>query len=150
MVAARPPRPQNRFPVDARSAWWWSTSSAVSRHRFLQRPELNHAGHGGVKFPIYTREVFRGKAFLMSVLSTVGAQHWDHDDHMVGGGWWWLWGSLMMILVLAAIALVAWLIIRSVQSGGGGTRSAREILSERYARGEIDSDEYEERLSKLR
>ena len=71
-------------------------------------------------------------------------------DHMMGGGWWWLWGTLMMIMVLAAIALVVLLIVRSVQAGGGGARSARDILNDRYARGEIDTDEYEERISKLR
>jgi uncharacterized membrane protein len=43
-------------------------------------------------------------------------------------------GTLMMIVVLAAIALVAWLIVRSVQSRAGGARSARDILNERYAR----------------
>jgi putative membrane protein len=92
----------------------------------------------------------RGKAFVMSVLSTVVAQHGNHDDMMGGSGWWWLWGTLMLIVVLAAIALVAWLIVRSVQSRADGARSARDILNERYARGEIDTDEYEERLSKLR
>jgi putative membrane protein len=84
----------------------------------------------------------------MIVLSTLLAQHFDHD-HM-GGGWWLLWGTLMMIVVLAAIALVVWLIVRNVQSGTGSARSARDILNDRYARGEIDTDEYEERMSKLR
>jgi putative membrane protein len=88
----------------------------------------------------------------MSVLSMVLAQHWDHDDMMGGGGSWWLWGTIMMILVLAGIGLVVWLIVRSVQSEGvrRGGQSARDILNERYARGEIDTEEYEERLSKLR
>ena len=87
----------------------------------------------------------------MSVLSTVLAQHWDHDDHMMGGGGWWLWGILMMIVVLAAIAVVVWLIVRSVQYGRWWhTRSPRDILNDRYARGEIDTEEYEERISKLR
>jgi putative membrane protein len=88
----------------------------------------------------------------MNVLSTVLTQRFDHDDMMGGSGWWWLWGTLMMILVLAGIALAVWLIVRSVQSGrpSGGAQSARDILDERYARGEIDTDEYEHRLSKLR
>ncbi len=106
--------------------------------------------NGGVNLAIMLAWSPRGKAFLMSVLSTVVAQHWDHDDMMGGSGWWWLWGTLMMIGVLAAIAVVVWLIVRSVQSGPSGARSARDILNERYARGEIDTDEYEQRLSKLR
>jgi putative membrane protein len=86
----------------------------------------------------------------MSVLATVLAQRFDHDDHMGGGGWW-LWGMLMMIVVLAAIGVVVWLIVRSEHTGGGGTtRSPRDILNDRYARGEIDTEEYEERISKLR
>jgi putative membrane protein len=57
----------------------------------------------------------------------------------------------MMILSIAVIALIVWLIVRSSHhSNAGPSRSARDILSERYARGEIDSKEYEERLSNLR
>ena len=49
------------------------------------------------------------------------------------------------------IALVVWLVVWAVQRRGAGeTRSARDILNERYASGEIEHDEYEERLSKLR
>lgn len=87
----------------------------------------------------------------MSVLAMVLAQRFDHDDNMMNGnGWWWLWGTLMMIVVLAAIGLVVWLIARSVHTGGGGAQSPRDILHDRYARGEIDTEEYEERISKLR
>ena len=89
----------------------------------------------------------------MNTLSTVLAQHFDHDDMMGGSGWWFLWGTLMMIVVLAGIALAVWLIVRTVRSGAArdaGGQSARDILNERYARGEIDTDEYEHRLSKLR
>jgi hypothetical protein len=41
---------------------------------------------------IYTLRGPEGKAFLMSVLSAVVAQHGNHDDMMGGSGWWWLWG----------------------------------------------------------
>ena len=57
----------------------------------------------------------------------------------------------MTIVVLAAIGVVVWVIVRSVHTVGGGTaRSPRDILNDRYARGEIDTEEYEERISKLR
>src|SRR5512132_730451 len=105
---------------------------------------------GWVRAGIYTRVVPKGKAFVMSLLATVLAQRFDHDDHMGGGGWW-LWGMLMMIVVLAAIGVVIWLIVRSVHMGGGGTtRSPRDVLNDRYARGEIDTEDYEERISRLR
>jgi putative membrane protein len=78
------------------------------------------------------------------------AQWHDHMDDGGGAGWW-VWGSLMMILMLGVVALVVWLIVRSTHvTEGGRSSAAREILNERFARGEIDADEYHDRLSKLR
>jgi putative membrane protein len=74
-----------------------------------------------------------------------------HDRMMGGGAGWWVWGVFMMIVMLAIVALVVWLIVRSSHLGAERhSSSAREILSERFARGEIDADEYHDRLSKLR
>ena len=72
---------------------------------------------------------------------------WDHMDGW-GGGWMWLWGSLMMLSWVVIIAAAVWLVSRSRD----GTRPsrAREILDERYARGELTTDEYRERLEQLR
>lgn len=61
-----------------------------------------------------------------------------------GGGFWFgpLWMIVwIVVLALGIAALVRWL----GASGGGAERSvctARNILDERYARGEIDRDEY--------
>lgn len=62
--------------------------------------------------------------------------------------------GLIWILVLGAVAYVVYL---AVARSGGGTRhpsppmnDAEEILRQRFARGEIDRDEYESRLSELR
>jgi putative membrane protein len=75
----------------------------------------------------------------------------DWNDNMMGGngsGWWI---GLMMVLSIAALAVIVWLIARSSHpSGAGPSRTARDILHERYARGEIDSKEYDERLGNLR
>lgn len=72
----------------------------------------------------------------------------------MGAGMWVIW-----LLLIAVIALVIFLVVRA--SGGGtstpgeaqrrpgGRPSAREILDARYARGEIATEEYEERLSHL-
>lgn len=72
-------------------------------------------------------------------------------------GWEWLFLLLVIvgvvILVVVAIALLA-----SRGSGNAlrtqappvGNARARQILAERYARGEIERDEYEERLRTLR
>ena len=75
---------------------------------------------------------------------------WHTGDGM---GWWMLWGALMMVFFWGAIiALVVW----AVQSLGrrddgraqsGATSPARtplEIAKERYARGEIGRDEFEQ------
>jgi putative membrane protein len=72
----------------------------------------------------------------------------DHGWWHGGGGWWWALSPLSTIVVLAAIGLGAWLLIRGL-GGGGGTHRARQLLHERYARGEISTDEYVERLNQL-
>lgn len=61
----------------------------------------------------------------------------------------------MMLFWFAVIVLAVWLVIRLTGARGlfepkpHGTERARDILAERYARGEIDTEEYEQRLSKL-
>ncbi|MDH3683805.1 MAG: SHOCT domain-containing protein [Acidimicrobiia bacterium] len=93
-------------------------------------------------------------ASLTQLLADGGSSgHMDWGD----GGWWMLmfWGP---ILFIGLTGLVAWF-IRSTQGPGAGGRSgahrddpldgARRILAERYARGELDSDEYQERVERL-
>jgi len=58
----------------------------------------------------------------------------------------WGVGFIFWLAILAAIAAVVWVLRSSQQSGGAGLLERRsdslEILEERYARGEIDRDEY--------
>lgn len=71
-------------------------------------------------------------------------------DHMHGwdGGWMWLWGTLMMLTWVAIIGTAVYLVTRrSTREPPGGR--AREILDERYARGEISAEEYRERVDHL-
>jgi putative membrane protein len=75
--------------------------------------------------------------------------------HMMGWGGGWsgmIFGPLMMILVLALPVAALVLLIRWL----GGSRSSAspgqtplDILRERYARGEIDKEEFEERRRTL-
>lgn len=65
----------------------------------------------------------------------------------------WGWGGLIVsaIFWILLIALVIW-IVRTLTTGqqrnaSGGT--ARDILKKRYARGEIDRDEYLEKMRDL-
>ena len=60
---------------------------------------------------------------------------------------WMFFGPLMMLLFLAACVAVGYLVMRSGGPRGG---HAIEILEERYARGEIDQAEFEERRRLLR
>ena len=70
---------------------------------------------------------------------------------MTGFGGWWTMG----IFWLVAIGLIVWLVVYLVRGGKinscstGGDVKALEILKTRYARGEIDKKEYEEKLEDL-
>jgi putative membrane protein len=72
-----------------------------------------------------------------------------HND-----GWMVLGGGMMLgwtLLAVLLVGLVVWLVVTRTQSRAGeGGASARTILAERYARGELDADEYARRLSALR
>jgi len=72
-------------------------------------------------------------------------------------GWGWygmIFGPLFMILVLAVVIAAAVLIVRLLGGPWQGVappyypppgRTPLDILKERFARGEIDKDEFEER-----
>jgi putative membrane protein len=69
-----------------------------------------------------------------------------------GGDWghWWAFAPLMWALWIAVIATVVWLVVRRTSVGErSGLERARDILAERYARGELSGDEYRERLDQL-
>ena len=88
----------------------------------------------------------------MHTLAQVFADN-DGFSHMGGwgGGWMWLWGTLMMFSWVVIIAGAFWLFTRGRdQASGGGTTRARDILDERYAQGELTTDEYRERVDHLR
>ena len=70
-------------------------------------------------------------------------------------GWMWLWGAALVIGVLVLIGGLVWAIVvttahrRAPQAGDAGPAPARQILDERYARGELDTQEYRERVAAL-
>jgi len=87
---------------------------------------------------------------LAAVSTVLGDGPWGrHHDGWDGGGWW-LWGFSMMVFWIAVMALVVWLLARRGSPGPTPHDSARAILAERYARGEITTEEYHERLDALR
>ncbi|MEV0702582.1 SHOCT domain-containing protein [Saccharopolyspora sp. NPDC050389] len=69
-----------------------------------------------------------------------------HGPH---GGPGWLIGLFFLVLVAALIATVIWLAVRGRPRQRSAVERAKEILAERFARGEISTDEYRERLTEL-
>jgi putative membrane protein len=68
-----------------------------------------------------------------------------------GGGFWL--GPVFALFWILLIGLVVGLLRRSGRGpwgGSGGPGSAEAVLHERYARGEVDVEEYEARLEVLR
>lgn len=72
-------------------------------------------------------------------------------DHMGEFGWWgfglgWLFMILFWLLVILGIAaLVRWLVYMPPRAGVQHEKTALDILKERYARGEIGREEYEQK-----
>ena len=75
-------------------------------------------------------------------------------------GWDWGWGhmifgSLMMILFWGGVILAIVLVVRWLGGGAAdkgtpdGEKSSLDILNDRFARGEIDKEKYEERKTLL-
>jgi putative membrane protein len=82
-----------------------------------------------------------------------------HRGPMGDWGWGWggmIFGPILMLVFLAAAVAVIMLVVRWI--GGGpatptiqapGGKTALDILRERYARGEIDTEEFESRKRTL-
>jgi putative membrane protein len=61
-------------------------------------------------------------------------------------GWmWFFW----LIVIVGLVLLVGW-VARSSRGPGDSVESPEVILKRRYARGEIDKEEYERTLADLR
>lgn len=77
---------------------------------------------------------------------------------MHGWGMGWGWGGMWLapLFMIAGLALLVAVIVLLVRWLGGGSfgvgsspRTPREILDERFAKGEIDREEYENRRKVL-
>lgn len=100
-----------------------------------------------------------GLMSLTTLVFTHAAWHGGMWGPWVGGwggfGLGWLFGPIFSLVWLAVIAFVVWLVWRNRGAGWGrwsavsATQRARDILAERYARGEISTEEYRDRLEQL-
>lgn len=75
--------------------------------------------------------------------------------HMWSDGYtwpfWWIGPIMMMVFLLVVFAAVFFFARRACgfEMGHGTSRSALEILNERFARGEIQKEEYAERKAAI-
>jgi len=79
---------------------------------------------------------------------------WGMMGPYMMGGFGWMW--LMPVFSIVLLGLIIWAIVASVRSLGESrgkdslkTSPALEVLKERYARGEISKEEYEEKKKDL-
>lgn len=75
-----------------------------------------------------------------------------YSDHVNGTDWAAM--GVMMVFMLILVLVVVWAIAQWTRPVDRSTamppeKSPRDILDERYARGEIDKDEYQERRRTL-
>ncbi|MFU0504629.1 SHOCT domain-containing protein [Pseudaminobacter sp. NGMCC 1.201702] len=79
-------------------------------------------------------------------------ERYYYGPHMWGWGWFFgpvaMIGTLVLVLVVAAMA-ARWMGDRSGAGRTAPDKTAQDILAERFARGEIDKDEFEERRKLL-
>jgi putative membrane protein len=74
-----------------------------------------------------------------------------------GGGWglWWVVPTIATVLIWALVITAIVLLARYLVSVWSANRTARstqaeDLIAQRYARGEIDDDEYRRRTTLLR
>jgi putative membrane protein len=85
---------------------------------------------------------------------------WPGPWHMWSGGWgfWWIFPMIMVFMIIACVVML----LLGHRAGGGGlphrgpgrslgdpTYSALQILNERFARGEIQEQEYKEKRAAI-
>lgn len=112
----------------------------------------------GVKTAIIIGSIIVGLAIIVplivSLVSGWGYDGWGMMGTRMMDGFGFMW--LMPVFWFVILGLIIWAIVaavgRSGESGGQGlpkSDSALEILKQRYARGEINKEEYEQKKKDL-
>jgi putative membrane protein len=90
-----------------------------------------------------------------ATLAQAGRSYNDHMDWDDGAAW--VMVTMMILITVAVVGGIVWAILSASRSPdraahGPATSAgpnARDLLDQRYARGEIDTADYEERRSRL-
>ncbi|WP_273888190.1 SHOCT domain-containing protein [Rubrobacter naiadicus] len=99
-----------------------------------------------------------GGLFFVPAMGYGGMMGWWGPGGMMGSGFGaWAFVRMLVPFLFAAglFVLLVWAVLRLLSPGPGDAgrdapeESAEEILRRRFARGEIDAEEYEERLRLL-
>lgn len=82
-------------------------------------------------------------------MDSVGMMH-GHDGMMDGwmGAWMLVW-ALVGVAVLGLVVVATVWLVRNMAPSRSPSVEARRELDLRYARGEIDSQDYDERLQRI-
>jgi len=84
---------------------------------------------------------------LFTLVPTAAIHTWSEDGP---GEWWWLWRLGMFLIWIAVVFLFFRFVVRGRFRGPSPMDQARGVLAERYARGEIDAEEYRQRSETLK
>jgi hypothetical protein len=74
---------------------------------------------------------------------TTAVLAWHHAS------WMWLWGGLMLVVWAAIIGTLVWVASLPLGPGPKPPDPARRLLEEGFVRGEIDAQEYYDRVAAL-
>jgi putative membrane protein len=94
---------------------------------------------------------------MTAALATLAQMSGNYDDRMDwNNGSTWVMAVVMIVVTLAVVGGIIWAIVFASRSAHHPASlaaptgpSARDLLDQRYARGEIDSADYHERRSAL-